>query len=296
MIPVKGNNLTFFSGRKFRNGWMNKNCFTILNTINTIEDSEGALDAASIYNGREANDGSTSIIQIVQIKSMQNESDSTFAKSIEEHLNIELKHDKRHQVEGSDCPFLESNGGTFGLNEHFLLAKKLSLEIDSDTEKYNESVWTLINALWGYREELESEEPTAHTTIMFRRDLFSEWIENVVTDKDALKKNKDYLDQLLSLILCHKVSDACELAFINDDVNLAMLLSQLSGGPAVRQLLQHQLSSWQEVQADKFISTKRLKALMMVAGVSALASQHGPINIFEQLDWIKSLAVSCTFL
>ena len=233
------------------------------------------------------------------MKSMTSVPTPVFVKSIEKHLMIELKHDRCQEVLNSECPYFEANGSTKSLNEHTDMARAMMMEATRDEDaqelQFNDSVWSLMNSLWGFREELDEmeQDATAHTTIMLRRDLFSGWIESVVTDKDIMKRNCDYLDQLLSLIMCHKVAEACELAFMNDDINLAMLLSQLSGGPAIRQLIQHQLHSWNEVEADVFINEKRLKAFMLVAGIPAINSNHGgPINIFEKLDWIKCLAVS----
>ncbi len=159
------------------------------------------------------------------------------------------------------------------------------------------SVWSLVNALWGEQEELDGLEINSHSTIMRRKELLSEWLEDVVTCKpnksmDNLAGGDSYLNHLLQLLSCHKVDDACELAFNNNDMNLALLMAQLSSGPTVRQLIQHQLSTWQEVEADKFIKSQRLKVMMLVAGVPLLSSANGPINIFEDMDWLKAFAVS----
>lgn len=171
---------------------------------------------------------------------------------------------------------------------------------NNDLEIYGTSVWSLLNALWCEQEELEEQLPTGHLTIMRRRELLSEWLESVVKlnpksmliDRNEVQRNDiDYLENLLNLLYCHKVIDACELSFKNNDLNLTLLLAQLSGGPTVRQLIQHQLSSWQDVEADKYISIERLKALMLVAGVPLLSSAHGTINIYDGLDWLKAFAV-----
>ena len=303
MLPLRGNTLPFFHGRRFSNGWSSRNCLTILNTLQSVsqrqnKDQKLQTDLAAVFDGRRNNDQSKAVIQIIEMKSMTSVPTSVFVKSIEKHLMIELKHDLCQEVLNSECPYFEANGNTKSLSEHTDMARKMMMEAtrgeDAQELQFNDSVWSLMNSLWGFREELDEmeQDATAHTTVMLRRDLFSGWIESVVTDKDIMKRNCDYLDQLLSLIMCHKVAEACELAFMNDDINLAMLLSQLSGGPAIRQLIQHQLHSWNEVEADVFINEKRLKAFMLVAGIPAINSnQGGPINIFEKLDWIKCLAV-----
>lgn len=217
----------------------------------------------------------------------------SFEKSVLDHLRVQLKHSRRDEVIGSDCPHIISGGGTELLLDHFELSKKLA-HLDS-FEEYAVSVWSLCQSLWGDREELEGQEATSHLSVMVRRNLFSNWLEDTVTEKDILNKpvtKTGYLDHLLSLLMCHKVAEACELAFTNDDANLSMLLAQISGGPTVRQLIQHQLSQWQDIEADKFISVERLKMFMLIAGVSLLSSAHGPINVLEEIDWLKALAVS----
>lgn len=180
---------------------------------------------AAILNGRETDDFSSSVIQKIKISSISKI--KNFKESIEDHLLIQLNTDKRVRVDDTDCPYFQENGGTTALNEHLELAQKLSKVGD-----YNLSVWSLLNSLWGYCEELDDERATNHKTIMFRREQFSEWIENVITDTNLIQKSierNDYLDHLWALLLCFKITDACELAFNNNDINLAMLISQISG-------------------------------------------------------------------
>lgn len=170
-----------------------------------------------------------------------------------------------------------------------------------DVGDYVLSVWSLVNALWGEQEELDGIEINSHLTIMRRKELLSDWLEDVIPCKanksiDSVGDGDGYLNHLLQLLSCHKVEDACELAFNNNDMNLALLMAQLSSGPTVRQLIQHQLSTWQEVEADRFIKSSRLKVMMLVAGVPLLASANGPINIFENMNWLKAFAVSPFFI
>lgn len=184
------------------------------------------------------------------------------------------------------------------LAEHEELAKKLGHLTNLDA--YAASVWSLCASLWGEREELEGQNELSHNVIMFRRDMFSEWLEDVITDADLLtirpQSNNSYLDQLLDLLFSHKVADACEVAISNDDYNMSLLLSQLSGGSAVKQLMNHQLALWQDVEADKYIEEKRLRALMIVAGLPIFESNQGVINIFDDMDWIKALAYHLWYL
>lgn len=132
---------------------------------------------------------------------------------------------------------------------------------------------------------------------MMRRDFFSNWLENVVIDHEITKSNLDYLDRLINLFMCHKISDACELTLENDDMNLSLLVAQTGGGPAVKQLIQHQLCCWREVEADNFIDERRLRVLMMIGGVAAMEGPNkSVINIFENQNWLKCVALQLWYV
>ncbi|XP_058812931.1 nuclear pore complex protein Nup98-Nup96 [Topomyia yanbarensis] len=300
----KKTDLSFFHGRKFKVGWSFPSSLVQLNTADNcslLKKNEilHIGDLHHFFQGRSAKDYSPAALQMLQIRSSAEIGD--FRKTVEDHLRIELKYDEVRRLESSDCPYYVAGGKHSGLSDHLEMTKLIA---DGDSfDGLCLEVWSLCAALWGAREELEEVEETAHLSTMFRRDLFSEWVEGVVTEQSsremaaALKgKKQDYLDQLLELVCTHKVLDACELAFENDDINLSMLMTQISGGPTVRQLIQHQLSSWQDVEADKFIDPRRLKVFMFVAGIPLLSSTHGTINIFEQLDWLKCLAIHLWYL
>lgn len=245
-----------------------------------------------LFNGRSEDDNSGNIVQGLQLASMKQI--RSFQESIENHLIVQLKFSTKLRANDSDCPYYRADSGTQIIDEHLNIAK-INVKL-GDVGDYVLSVWSLVNALWGDQEELDGIESNAHLTIMRRKELLSEWLEDVVTCK-TLKSidNLDgdgYLNHLLQLLSCHKVDDACDLAFNNNDMNLALLMAQLSSGPTVRQLIQHQLSTWQEVEADKFMKSQRLKVMMLVAGIPVLSSANGPINIFEDMDWMKAFAVS----
>lgn len=250
----------------------------------------------NLFNGRREDDNSGNIVQGLQIASMKQI--RSFQESIENHLIVQLKFSTKHRSNDSDCPYFRSDSGTQIIDEHLNIAK-INVKL-GDVGDYVLSVWSLVNALWGEQEELDGVEVNAHLTIMRRKELLSEWLEDVVACKASKSSDNldgdGYLNHLIQLLSCHKVDDACELAFNNNDMNLALLMAQLSSGPTVRQLIQHQLSTWQEVEADKFIKSQRLKVMMLVAGVPLLSSANGPINIFEDMDWLKAFAVSLNFI
>lgn len=296
--PRSAADLAFAFGRRFKIGWAAQNALLTLNTFAGCQQLPirhcvpiDRIDG-DLYKGRSVDDRTMTLL--VQSKIASIEPIPTFHASIEAHLQLQLKHCRRDTSASKTCPRISGGGGTTILDEHLEVARVITRLGDCD--EYGVSVWSLCNALWGEQEELEGQHENSHLTTMRRRELLSEWLEVVVTEKATPKTGDSYLEHLLSLLYSHKVIDACDLCFNNEDLNLAFLLAQLSGGPAVRQLMQHQMSAWQEVEADAFIDVNRLKAYMLVSGVSLISSAHGAINIFEEVDWLKALALNVWYL
>ncbi|XP_070502956.1 nuclear pore complex protein Nup98-Nup96 [Chironomus tepperi] len=280
VIDKKNNTVPFFNGRRFKVCWTHNNEFTTLSSSSSN----------SIFQGRPQNDFSKAVIKRAQIKSMFHNTNENFKKSTIEHLKIQLKHNKRIN------DYRESCGGTTALREHFEMSQKLAKENADDKNIFDFTVWSLMESLWGHVEDINMEAQD-HTSIMVRRDLLSSWCENVVTDNDALKSNQDYLDRLINLIMCHKVNDACDLAFENNDINLSMLIAQASGSISCKQLIQHQLSCWRQVEADEFIDERRLKILMIIAGIPAMEGPNNTtLNVFEDYNWLKCLALQLWYI
>lgn len=247
--------------------------------------------APQIFQTRATNDYSATVLQHLKLFSAQQY--DNFKESIVEHLKIQLRNSQQLDVEGSECPFIKADNGCELIVKH--LDEAIKLINMGPLEEYAVSVWSLCLALWGDHEELEGRDPTSHFVVMYRRNLLSEWMENALTDKDLLTKTVSkhtYLEHLLELVMCHKVIEACELAFSYDDANLSLLLAQLSSGPNVRQLVEDQLAAWHSDKADQFIQVVRLKLLMLVAGVSLMTSSQGVINCLAGVEWIKVLAVN----
>lgn len=288
----------FFNGRRFKAGWGPYSTLQLPKSSELVEDdgSKQLLHISKHCYGRQDTDFSPSLINRIQFPS--NDRIKHFSESIIPHLEVELAHDLIRRDPDMECPYFAANGGLKALAEHVELANNLGHLTNLDS--YAASVWSLCAALWGEREELEGQHELSHNVIMFRRDMFSEWLEDVITDADLFairpQRENSYLDQLLDLLFSHKVAEACEVAISNNDYNLSLLLSQLSGGSAVKQLMNHQLAIWQDVEADKFIEEKRLRALMIVAGLPIFESNQGVINIYDDMDWIKALAYHLWYL
>lgn len=280
IIEKKNNTVPFFNGRRFKVCWTHNNEFTTLSSSSS----------SSIFEGRPQNDLSKAVIKRAQIKSMFHRTNENFKKSTIEHLKIQLKHNKRINE------YLESSGGTTALRDHFEMSQKLAKDHADENNIFDSTVWSLMESLWGHVEDINMDTQD-HTSIMIRRDFLSSWCENVVIDNDALKSNQDYLDRLINLMMCHRVNDACDLAFENNDINLSLLIAQSSGSVASKQLIQHQLSCWHQVEADEFIDERRLKILMMIAGIPAMEGPNNTtLNVFENHNWLKCLALQLWYI
>lgn len=286
-IKRSNNTTTFFNGRKFKISFGPSNSFVTLGSQNQKN---------NLFEGRRFDDATRAHLMLAKIKSVKNEEQKDFKDSIIEHLEVELNHDKRIAVEGSECPRLEANGGTEALVFHQKIVEKLLKESPSKQNQFNSTVWLLLNALWGSIEDFP-QDPQQHDSIMLRREFLSRWMEKVVCEGAKNIANIDYLDRMMNLMTTHRITDACELALSNNDFNLCLLISQCSGGPTVRHLVQQQLANWHEIDADSFIQEKRSKILMMIAGVSLMEGpESSQINIFEGLDWLKCLALQLWYL
>lgn len=291
--------VALYNGRRFKIGWSHANRLTILTTTLTCKNQNQVThknDLSALFGGRSIHDTSKPVIKQLKIFSLQPKDEETFETSIENHLQCQFKFSQRQSVIDTDCPYYVPVNGTEALQQHYLLAEQNLADMPmNEFQKITLNVWSLLVTLWGYQEELEDVANDDHYAIMLRRDLFSKWIEDTVTDKGLLSRTEsqgNYLKNLLKLLTAHKVNEACELAFNNGDMNLSLLLAQTGGGNVVRALVAKQLQSWRETEADKFIDVHRLKAMMLASGIPTYDSSQGLVNIYEDLDWVKSLAVS----
>jgi len=248
-----------------------------------------------LFSPRSPDDFSKNVLHQIRIASTQYY--KNFQTSLTGHLNIQLDHALIEKIDGSDCPYICSSNGFNLIENHTKEAMKY--EALGDFEEYALSVWSLCSALWGYQEELEDQDPLSHFTVMFRRGLLSDWLENILTSKEVLAKTVEkssYLDYIVDLLMCHKVSDATDLAMKYDDELLALALSEVSGGGETKELVGFQLSKWNSLEMDGFIKIDRLKLLMFVCGAPLMPSAHGPLHLFENYSWLTVLAVRLIYI
>ncbi|KAH8388442.1 hypothetical protein KR093_006383 [Drosophila rubida] len=286
--------LGFYKGRGFKLTFGPQNVLMVPNSFNNLRSIREAGDKANpavlALEPRATNDYSPQLLQMMQFNTV--DIYEGFDESIVPHLEVQLQGCHVQQVEGSDCPLLQSEGGTHLIAQH--LSEAIKLSSSNSVAAYAVSVWSLLFALWGDHEELNGQDNSSHFAVMCRRNLLSEWLENTLLSKDLLSKkvsSNSYLSHMLDLLSCHRVTEACELAFKYDDANLALILSQLSSGAVVRMLLEEQLFAWQQSKSDKYITLERLKMFMLAAGVPLMQSSQGAINLLEDSSWLTVLAL-----
>ncbi|XP_043467804.1 nuclear pore complex protein Nup98-Nup96 [Leptopilina heterotoma] len=257
---------------------------------------------------------STSIVQRLQILGGTGAEPSyllSFKDSIQGHLRVQLEHCIMGQ-EG-DCPAIGAATGTSGvsaLQAHCKLAQEFANQIDGTLEcqveidkmaKYASDVWRLCVALWGNLPDIDYkfDDKEGHKSVMVRKEAFSEWLQSVV-EKPVKARLNDIVSEdniMFELLSANKLEDACFLARkVVGDHCLALLMSQLGGTTAVRELIRQQLALWQETDVDGDLSIYRLKLFMLIAGEPLICSKQGTINVCENLDWKRALALHLWYL
>ncbi|XP_026470889.1 nuclear pore complex protein Nup98-Nup96-like [Ctenocephalides felis] len=294
---------SLYNGRRFKNGWGSQNLLLTLTTKDLFESLEPESNLENLHSyliGRQENDCSTTLIQAVQV----GQAEKWFEKLVLPHMDVQL--DYTEIIHNDKYPKAITNPGV--LEAHYEVSQKLhdKRENSFDQFHYNTQVWDLVKALWGYIAALEGLESSDHIAIMCRRRAFSEWLERwsalettIQTSKASENKDnysEEHLETIINLLSQHKIEEATDIAQENGDYYLSMLLSQISSGPMVRELLKQQLISWRDVEGDLFISPMRLRAFLLVAGIPVFESTHGMINICEGLDWKRSLAVHLWYI
>lgn len=286
--------LGLYRGRSFKLSFGPHNLLMLPTTFNNqrkLKEFTGpSIPASMVFAPRLPEDLSPSVMQMVQFNMVGGS--MSFHETIVPHLEVQLGDCLSVEVEGSECPWLHADNGTQLVSKHF--SESLRQRNAGLKEDYAVSVWSLLFALWGDHEELVDLDNNSHYTVMCRRNLLSEWLENTLLGKDLLSKkvnNHSYLEHMLDLLSCHRVSEACELAFNYDDANLALVLAQLSSGPVFRMLMEEQLYAWQQSKSDKYIDLERLKMYMLSAGVPMMQSSQGAINLLEDNNWLTVLAL-----
>ncbi|XP_043271546.1 nuclear pore complex protein Nup98-Nup96 isoform X2 [Venturia canescens] len=247
---------------------------------------------------------SMSIVQRLQIlggAGADSDHVEMFRDSIEDHLRIQLNHCIMGQ-EG-DCPVIEAPTGESALaalHAHCAQAEKLANYVAPDRLAfYSRDVWRLCIALWGNLPELQPDaDKERHDAVIVRREAFGDWLKTVVEEnvqREIAEISED--DRLIfSLLTANKLEEACEQAAKTGDYTLALLISQLGGAAAVKELLKQTIALWQATDIVADFSMCRLKLYMLVASEQLISCREDVVNACENLDWKRALAVHLWYL
>ncbi|PNF16103.1 Nuclear pore complex protein Nup98-Nup96 [Cryptotermes secundus] len=295
-------------GRSFRVGWGRDNTLLTLNTQKAaaVVPLRAKLSELNIFtSGRTEGDCSQCIVQRLQIFGGGKDASANFMEALEGHLHIQLQH-CQSQLE-DDCPLLIPRMGVDALHAHCALADQLSFDQTDVLLAYSTQVWKLCVALWGNLPDLDADS-NSHQNVMLRREAVSKWLEDVVQQKvrqetaalsDESSKTQDkehHIPVVLSLLSGRKILEACEKMEGCGDHHTSLLLAQLSGGPAAKQLIHQQLANWQDVKASCYINRDRIKLLMLVAGIPLFCGTESTVNVCEDLDWKRAFALHLWYI
>lgn len=200
-----------------------------------------------------------------------------------EFLKINFNNSERFEQENSECPVYKKRPNS-SIVQDYLKAINFNGSSKFELHSFLKSVWSLCSVLWN---DLQNERQWCNNETMVRRTLFTKWLEDNCNDESSLA----YTDELLNLVMKHKISEACDLAMKNSDITMALLLSQASNRKNFRDIVEDQLSLWNTSGVDKYITENRLKLIMAIAGVPFMESHCGTISLFENKNWLQIISV-----
>ncbi|XP_048584697.1 nuclear pore complex protein Nup98-Nup96 isoform X1 [Nematostella vectensis] len=215
-------------------------------------------------------------------------------------LEVELEHCTSSQA-SDGCPFFEPTPGTKALHQHADVAKKNQETQGSSSSRdvafQHSLVWDLVVALWGDLGDKDTASQGTYEHQVARRNALSHWLAEAAKDRVKVEVDKanfedgDYLNAIFSHLTGQQISKASRLAQRHGDYRLSLLLSQATSSSAIRYLLQKQLSDWEQVKADSYMTELRIKVYALLAGCMVWRTSDDFLNTCEDLDWKRVLAV-----
>jgi hypothetical protein len=209
-------------------------------------------------------DGSQISIQKITIPLNENETRSyNICSYIESDLEISFENCK-FSNDRTDTqlprPYLDENRISIMISEYIKSVEKVLADQRLNDKmffslKHSESVWKLVNALWG---ELSPKEAHLNKNEVRRRRL-SEWLKEQVqyTVKKELEKidadkeisdDKKAIKKIFTMLTGNQIKEASKLANESKNSHLAMIISQSNTNHAD---LQRQIQIWRENRSMK---------------------------------------------
>lgn len=160
---------------------------------------------------------------------------------------------------------------------------------DDNVLKLASSVWKLGVALWS---DLNNDMRTNYEIQMLRKDYVTEWLQQFAVDclGECSSEKK-----IFSELTARRLQNACNLAIKCGNLKMALILAQACSNEKVKQLVRTQLACWQRTEADLFIDEDYLKIYATLAGCMVWSGNGGTINVCENLDWKRCLAMHLWF-
>ncbi|GLV36712.1 Nucleoporin 98-96kD [Carabus blaptoides fortunei] len=268
-----------FKGRSFKVGWGKNMTLLCLSTYNNIEGDKSSEDPV-LYSTSPC---SSTIMQCVSVKKLENFLSTTSEHFIEKHLESQLSFSKVEIV--NEVPYFSSVSGCQLLESHQDLLKSMP------HTDYHKQIWDLCVTLWG---TINDDDLHKFDNRVIRRELFSTWLRNVVNKSvnDELDwTNKDFQSNILTCISGNRINEAAKLAVDNKNFNLSLFISQLPSNLSLRAYMEKQLELWNQSNVYYNIDTVLLKLFMIVAGKLFANYDNNSVCVHEGMDWMRILAM-----
>ncbi|XP_071485377.1 nuclear pore complex protein Nup98-Nup96-like [Diadema antillarum] len=219
----------------------------------------------------------------------------------ERSLEVELQHSMC--ATDQQCPAFASQPGIDALHQHIAVSQEDKREGSGDELELLEHtrlVWSLMGALWGGLPEEEGKprlDSNGYPYRKARRKALSRWLSDACRRhiksevQDSKFRHLGHVEAIFALLTGQQINEACVQAQQASDHRLAFLLAQAGATHEVRHLVTTQLIHWEQLRADQFVADEYLKVYSLLAGQLVWQSSRGEVNVCEDLDWKRALAV-----
>ncbi|XP_041462451.1 nuclear pore complex protein Nup98-Nup96-like isoform X3 [Lytechinus variegatus] len=223
------------------------------------------------------------------------------SRMYERSLEVELDHSMCSTAQ--PCPAFAPQSGIDALHRYAkesVTDKKEGTGYDPELLEHTRLVWALMVALWGQLPEEEGKgplDPTSYPYRKARRKAMSQWLSDScrkhIDDEvqDSKFRHLGHVEAIFALLTGRQINEACLKAQESGDHRLALLLAQAGATHEARHLVGTQLIHWEQLRADQFIADEYLKVYSLLAGQLVWQSSRGAVNVCEDLDWKRALAV-----
>ena len=219
----------------------------------------------------------------------------------ERSLQVELEHSRcaTEQL----CPAFAPQPGLEALHEYANISvgdKQNGRGDAPELLEHSRLVWLLLAALWGHLPEEENKgplDPAGYPYRKARRKALSRWLADACSRhinnevQDSKFRHLGHVEAIFALLTGQQINEACLRAQESGDHRLAMLLAQAGATHETRHLVTSQLIHWEQLRADQFVADEYLKVYSLLAGQLVWQASRGEVNICEDLDWKRALAV-----